>query len=127
LGQWRAASRERRMFDAREAARREQPREIVGQLFGDEGARALAAGQVALGRELLVGEERGRAREAEIVGERARGRNPLTRRDDAVEDGLPDAGVDLLLQAEPRSMVDSNEQAGWRHRTGGSLRIGTNP
>ena len=67
-----APSRDRRVLPGHAPCGDTRARPIVGQLTGDECARARPRGEIALGRQLIEGEHGSRPRDPEIGGQRAR-------------------------------------------------------
>ena len=100
------------MSRAREAPRRHSVWKIVGKFFRDERARSVTRGQIALRQQLLIRQQRGCSRHAQILRERARGRKPRPGTEHAVEDRPPNGGIHLLLQPFACASVDANQEAG---------------
>ena len=90
---------------------------VIRQLVRDEGSRAVPRGEVALGMELVEGQERRRPRHAEVRRERARRRQARPGTDDAFDDRPPDARADLLLQIAAPAPFDAQQQARRRWRS----------
>ena len=86
-------------------------RQIVGQLRRDVRAGAGPRARVAFGDQLLEGQQRRRAGDAEVRGQRPRRRQARAGRDQAGEDRPPDAGVDLLLQRVARARIDVDRRS----------------
>jgi hypothetical protein len=76
----------------------------------DLGVAAGAADQVPLGDELLVGLDHDTAGQAEVVRERAGGRQYGVRAEQAFADPLADAGLQLLVQGHGAVALDLDQQ-----------------
>jgi hypothetical protein len=71
-GSWRGGEREAapgelRMFGARQAPRRRLVRQVIGQFLRDEGSRSAPRFQIPFGDQLLVRQQRRRARDAQVL------------------------------------------------------------
>jgi len=104
---WRRRDRRRR----RAAGRRRGPRGL-GQPRRDEEARARATLDIALRDELLGGEHRCRARDAELRGERARRRQARARRHAPREHEGAQLRRELRVQRRRRAAVDAERERG---------------
>ncbi len=110
-GQRGAAARQRRMPHAWRCRGRGAPA-IDGHRIGDVGAGAGAGADQSFRGELIEGEDGGRARDAQILGQRPRGRQPRAGLQHAVADGAAKAGAQLCLQRLAGPRVEAHQHLG---------------
>src|SRR6185369_5610713 len=92
------------------SADRGRAQQMIRDAVADEGAGAGAADEISLVQELLVGAQHGQTRDAEVRRETARGWDPLSGAQTAVEDGAAQPVGDLTEDRHARGSVDGKMQ-----------------